>query len=212
MDRADQHNYPMTMTTPLVALACWRSALRTSWRQATVLALIAGLLGGVALGAVAGARRTATAYSRYLTSINASDVFVNVPGILPGMTATQSVALISSLPGVVSHAAYVGLNGLPIVHGQVDDNFLDNSVNGSLDGLYFHQDRVTVLAGQLPPEGSTTTVVLTPGIAKRMGATVGSTVSYKFQPENAQGQPGRAGVHPVLPGGGHRRDPARAGR
>ena len=189
MDRADQHNYPMTMTTPLVALACWRSALRTSWRQATVLALIAGLLGGVALGAVAGARRTATAYSRYLTSINASDVFVNVPGILPGMTATQSVALVSSLPGVVSHAAYVGLNGLPIVHGQVDDNFLDNSVNGSLDGLYFHQDRVTVLAGQLPPEGSTTTVVLTPGIAKRMAATVGSTVSYRFQAENAQGRP-----------------------
>ena len=73
------------MTTPLVALACWRSALRTSWRQATALALIAGLLGGVALGAVAGARRTATAYSRYLTSINASDVFVNVPGRLPGM-------------------------------------------------------------------------------------------------------------------------------
>ena len=154
-----------------------------------MLALIAGLLGGVALGAVAGARRTATAYSRYLTSINASDVFVNVPGMLPGMTATQPITLISSLPGVVSHAAYVGLNGLPVVHGQVDDNFLDNSVNGSLDGEYFSQDRVTVLAGQLPPEGSTTTVVLTPGIAKRFGATVGSTVSYKFQPVNAQGQP-----------------------
>ena len=71
------------MTTPLVALACWRSALRGSWRQAVALALLAGLLGGVALGAVAGARRTASAYGRYLTSINASDVFVNVPGIFP---------------------------------------------------------------------------------------------------------------------------------
>ena len=98
MDRADQHNYPMTMTTPLVALACWRSALRGSWRQATALALVAGLLGGVALGAVAGARRTAAAYSRYLTSINASDVFVNDPGQLPGMAFTRPVTLISSLP------------------------------------------------------------------------------------------------------------------
>ena len=177
------------MTTPLVALACWRSALRGTWRQATALALIAGLLGGVALGAIAGARRTASAYSRYLTSINASDAFVNVPGLLPGMSATQPITLISSLPGVVSHAAYLGLNGLPVVHGQVDDNFLDNSVNGSLDGEYFSQDRATVLSGQLPPEGSTSTVLLTQGIAKRFGAAVGSTVSYKFQPVNLQGQP-----------------------
>ena len=123
-----------------------------SWRQATALALIAGLLGGVALGAAAGARRTASAYSRYLTSINASDAFVNVPGRLPGMSATQPITLISSLPGVVSHAAYLGLNGFPVVHGQVDDNFLDNSVNGSLDGEYFSQDRATVLSGQLPPQ------------------------------------------------------------
>src|ERR1700722_11067605 len=189
MDRADQDNIPMRMTSPRVALACWRSALRGSWRQATALALIAGLLGGVALGAVAGARRTAAAYSRYLTSINASDVFVNVPGYLPGMTATQPVALISSLPGVVSHVAQVGLFGYPLLHGKVDDSFLDNSVSGSLDGEYFSQDRVTVLAGQMPPEASTTTVVLTPGIAKRFGTGVGGTVSYQFHPVNAQGQP-----------------------
>jgi hypothetical protein len=44
------------------------------WRQALALALLTGLLGGVALGAVAGARRTAGAYQRYLAAINASDV------------------------------------------------------------------------------------------------------------------------------------------
>ena len=53
------------------------------WRQVLALALLAGLLGGVALGAVAGARRTNAAYERYLTAINASDVGVNVPGQLP---------------------------------------------------------------------------------------------------------------------------------
>ena len=175
--------------TILVALACCRSVVRGSWRQATALALVAGLLGGVALGAVAGARRTATAYGRYLTFIKASDVFVNVPGTLPGMSATRPVTLISSLPGVVSHAAYIGLNGLPVVHGKVDDSFLDNSVNGSLDGEYFRQDRVTVLAGTLPPPESATTVVLTPGIAKTFGTGVGGTVSYLFRPLDAQGQP-----------------------
>ena len=74
-------------TTILVALACRRPLLRGVWRQVLALALLAGLLGGVALGAVAGARRTATAYGRYLAAINASDVFVNVPGQLPGMPA-----------------------------------------------------------------------------------------------------------------------------
>jgi hypothetical protein len=167
--------------TPRVVLACGRSAIRGSWRQVLALALLAGLLGGVALGAVAGARRTATAYGRYLASINASDVFVNVPGSFPGMPATRPVTLISSLPGAISHAAYIGLNGLPVVHGKVDDSFLTNSVNGSLDGEYFSQDRATVLAGRLPPQGSTGTVVLTPGIAKLFGTGVGGRVSYLFR-------------------------------
>src|SRR6266702_8746422 len=110
-----------------VALACGRSTIRGSWRQVLALALLAGLLGGVALGAVAGARRTATAYGRYLAAINASDVFVNVPGRLPGMPVTAPIRLISSLPGVVSHAAYTGLSGVPLVHGRVDHSFLSNS-------------------------------------------------------------------------------------
>jgi hypothetical protein len=171
-----------------VALACWRSAVRGSWRQALALALLIGLLGAVALGALAGARRTATAYGRYLAAINASDVFVNVAGRLPGMPAIRPVTLISALPGVVSHAAYVGLAGLPVVHGRVDNAFLTDSVNGSLDGEYFSQDRVTVLAGRLPPPGSTTTVVLTPAIAAMFGTGVGGTVSYMFRAVNVQGE------------------------
>ncbi len=153
------------------------------------LALVTGLLGAVALGAVAGARRTAGAYDRYLTSINASDVYVNVPGVLPGLPATRLIALVSSLPGVVSHATYIGLSGLPVVHGQPDDAFRTAGVYGSLDGEYFRQDRATVRAGALPPPGSTTTVVLTPAIARMFGTGVGSTVRYLFTPLSAQGQP-----------------------
>jgi hypothetical protein len=171
-----------------VAFVCWRSGVRRSWRQAAALALLGGLLGAVALGAVAGARRTATAYGRYLASINASDVYVNVPGRLPGMPVMQPITLISSLPGVISHATYVGLNAFPVIHGRVYHSFLTASVNGSLDGEYFTQDRMTVLAGRLPPLESTATVVLTPAVARMFGAGVGSTVSYLYQPLGAQGQ------------------------
>jgi hypothetical protein len=53
--------------------------------------VIGGLLGAVALGALAGARRTASAYDRYLASINISDAFVNVPGKPPGVPVTEPI-------------------------------------------------------------------------------------------------------------------------
>jgi hypothetical protein len=154
----------------------------------TVLALLTGILGAVTLGALAGARRTDTAYDRYLAAINASDVFVNVPGALPGMPVTRPITLISSLPGVVAHATYIGVNGYPVVHGKPDYSFETDSVNASLDGEYFSQDRATVLAGALPPAGSATTVVLTPATARMFGTSVGGTVQYQFSRRTAQGQ------------------------
>ena len=105
------------------------------------------------------------------------------------MSATRPYELISALPGVVAHAAYIGLSGAPLAHGKPVSSFLVNSLNGSLDGEYFGQDRATVLAGRLPPQGSTSTVVLTPAVAEALGTGVGGTVSYKFQPVDAQRRP-----------------------
>ena len=62
------------------ALYWSRATRRDTWRTALTVALIGGLFGAVALGALAGARRTVSAYGRYLVSIKASDAFVNVPG------------------------------------------------------------------------------------------------------------------------------------
>jgi len=162
---------------------------RRSWRQAAVLALLGGLLGAVALGAVAGARRTATAYGRYLAASRVSDVFVNVPGILPGMPVLRPVSLISSLPGVVSHAAYIGVYAFPVVHGHLDHSFLTDSINCSLDGEWFRQDRMTVLAGRLPRLDSTSEIVLTPLVAQMFGTGVGGHVTYAYSRVDAEGQP-----------------------
>src|SRR6202034_693479 len=112
-----------------IALVCWRSMLRASWRQAVVVTLLGGVLGAVAL---AGARSTAGAYSRYLKAINASDVQVNVPGALPGLSIMEPVKRLWSLPGAVSHATYVGLNALPVVRGKIDDSFITASIEGSV--------------------------------------------------------------------------------
>ncbi len=68
---------------PRLAFYLWRGTFRRTWQATLTIALIGGLLGAVALGAAAGARRTASAYGRYLTYIRASDAFVNVPGRSP---------------------------------------------------------------------------------------------------------------------------------
>lgn len=174
----------------------WRAAARRSWRQALLVALIGGLLGAVALGAVAGARRTDTAYGRYLAASRSSDVLVNVPGVLPGIPALRPISMVSSLPGVVSHVAYIGVNAFPVVHGRINRSFLTNGLNCSLDGESFTQDRMTVLAGRLPRLGSTSEIVLTPLIAKMFGTGVGGHVTYAYLPMGPDGQPtGRQFTH-----------------
>ena len=163
-----------------IALVCWRSMLRASWRQAVVVTLLGGVLGAVALAALAGARLTAGAYSRYLKAINASDVQVNVPGSLPGLPLMEPVKRLWSLPGAVSHATYVGLNALPVVRGKIDDSFITDSIEGSVDGAGFTQDTMTVVSGKLPPQASTTDIVLSPQIADLFGVAVGGRVTYVF--------------------------------
>jgi hypothetical protein len=158
-----------------IAWYTWRASWRKSWREALMIAVIGGLLGAVALGALAGARRTDTAYGRYLASINASTVMIDVPApLLPVITH------IEHLPGSSSSAVWLGLNATPVIDGKPDHSFLTAAVAGSLDGEYFRQDKVTVLAGHLPPAGATDQVVLTPGLARDFGVGVGGHVTWEF--------------------------------
>ena len=138
--------------------------------------VLCAILGAVALASLAGARQTESAYGRYLSSIDASDVTVNVPN--PNVAIAQRVA---RLPGVASSAIWVGLDVNPVVHGRVDYSFLTNGAAGSLDGEYFRQDRASVLQGRLPALGSTDEVALTAGLAQSLGVGVGDKVTYQFE-------------------------------
>jgi hypothetical protein len=153
----------------------WRAARGRSWRAVVAVALIGGLLGTVALGALAGARRTASAYGRYLASVNASDVFVDIPG--PYLAAIPKVA---ALPGVSESVAWLGLAGYPVIHGRADDSFLGGNLVGSYNGDFFRQDRMTVLAGRLPRLDSASEIALNSAMAQRFGVGVGGKVTWQF--------------------------------
>jgi hypothetical protein len=165
------------------ALYYWRATRRRGLRSAVVVALVCGLLGTVALGALAGARRTDTAYGRYLASINSSDVFVNVPG--PSLTVVRQI---ERLPGVLSGTAELGLAANPVIHGRMDDSFVTDALGGSLDGEYLRQDRATVVAGQLPRRGATNEIVITPQLARDLHTWVGGRLTYQFSRMNLQTQ------------------------
>jgi ABC-type lipoprotein release transport system permease subunit len=160
----------------------WRATRRRSWRAVVAVALIGGLLGTVALGALAGARRTASAYGRYLQSINSSDVSVNLPG-----PVLQPIAKIAALPGVQDSAAVLGMDALPVIRGRVDHSFLAAGLAGSYNGGYFRQDKMTVLAGRLPALDSTSEIVLNQPMARELGAGVGGKVTWQFYRQRPSG-------------------------
>jgi ABC-type lipoprotein release transport system permease subunit len=175
------HNDVMGM-----ALYTWRVAWRRSWQMALTVALIGGLLGAVAMAAVAGARRTDSAYGRYLQAAKASDLMIDIPG--PVLSIVHAV---ENLPGKVSAAAYLGLNGQPVINGKVDPSFQTDGIAVSLDGEYFRQDKVTVLAGKLPALGSTSQMAVTQPMAQAFHLHAGSRMTWQFQSMkvNAQGFP-----------------------
>ena len=187
--RARPSRSAASSAAPRLAFYLWRGTFRRTWPATLAIMLISGLLGAVALAAVAGARRTDSAYGRYLTYIRASDAFVNVPGQVPGLPISQPIEDIAGLPGISSAAAYVGLNANPVVRGRVVDSFVTDSLTGSyalphIATSYFSQDRMTVLAGRLPARSATGEIALTPGIARLFHVGVGGQVTYQFYKVN----------------------------
>jgi hypothetical protein len=139
-----------------IAWYAGRATWRQMWRITVLVAVIGGLLGSVALGALAAARRTDSAYGRYLRSVNASDVMVDVPG--PFLSVVKAI---ERAPGAASSAAWIGVGAQPVIRGRVDYSFLTDALTGSLDGEFYRQDRVKVLAGKLPPPSAADDIVLT---------------------------------------------------
>src|SRR5438874_6696803 len=99
------------------AVRMWaRSELGRRWRALVALGIIAGIAAGLALAALAGARRTSTAYGRWRKATAAPDAIVF--GTQVGQENTD-YSPVMKLPEVVAggqfELAQVGLAGLQVV-------------------------------------------------------------------------------------------------
>ena len=174
----------------------FRTGLRSRWRAALGLALLLGLVGGVALTAAAGAWRTATAYPRLLRWSNASNVQV-----IPDCTGLRGFyAALARLPQVASMSAEVvytlsvpGRGGGPA--GQLE-------AIASPDGtLGTATDRVRIVAGHRPPAADPADVMVDPQLAAQAAGAPGRHAAPDRRAEHSQGVPGPAGPGQAGPAG-----------
>src|SRR5438067_205208 len=150
------------------AIRFWaRTELRQRWRALVALGVIAGVAGGLALAAVAGARQSATAYSRWRAATAAPDAIVF--GTQVGNEDTD-YAPVLKLPEVVAggqfELAQVGLARLHITSLPPGDTQLYRTVA-----------RPLIRKGRLPRPGHLDEVVVNRTAARKLRLHVGQRVT-----------------------------------
>ncbi|MBA2496514.1 MAG: hypothetical protein H0V33_05370 [Acidimicrobiia bacterium] len=154
----------------------WRANRRGKLRAILGVALVIGLIGGVALASLAGARRTASTFAAYERQNRLSHVAVNT--FVPDLDRVRALA---ELPGVETSATWLGLDGYPVFDGEVIRDFRYTGVFGSYDGRFLTQDIATVVSGRLPRLDAVDEVVLTPAHAEFFGVGVGDEITYHYE-------------------------------
>jgi ABC-type lipoprotein release transport system permease subunit len=171
--------------TPSAVKTAWYRTL-VSWRRQrssyVVLVVLIGLAGGVALGSLAAARRTASSFPTFLAASNPSDLQIDPAGAGPNGPASahlQSILqAVRSYPQVKRVESYVGLPASLVKKGSVERRALNSNVVlvGSVDGLLFNQDRFAITSGRMADPARADEVMVTENAAAAMGLHLGSRV------------------------------------
>jgi hypothetical protein len=179
-----------------VAWFRFRATFAREWTGYLALVLLIGLIGGLALGVLAAARRTQSSYSAFLHSTNPSDL--SIVGAPPARNGTLQSA-IARLPRVRHVESYAVLIAGPIQANGAPTPAAINAIPlGSIDGLGFDQDRLTAVEGRLADPARADEVVVTTGAARAFRVHVGARVPIGVF-TNAQSQLPGFGTAKVQP-------------
>jgi hypothetical protein len=162
---------------PQLAWYRFRVTFRRRWGGYLALAVLIGLVGGVAMGSMVAARRTDASYPKFLASTNPSDLVVQpftTPAYSPGF-----VRQLARLPHVAGAAVAVPLTAATLTPSGRPATVLLAHVQlaatvGGPEGLYSGQDRVTITAGRRPDPARADEVVATQGAAAELHLHIGS--------------------------------------
>jgi ABC-type lipoprotein release transport system permease subunit len=156
--------------------------LRARWRGWVLLAVLVGLAGGVVMTAAAGARRTDSAYSRFLVASRAGDLLVS-----PNNTGFGGYyKALAALPGAETVAPVIGVQALPVLPGR---KLVEAQVYAPADQRLAHEiERPRILDGRLPDLKQVHEVALDERAAQKLHAGVGSTITLAATFSTAPGQ------------------------
>ncbi len=175
------------MTSAALRTAAYRfqSTFRRRWGEYLMLVVLVGLLGGVALGAVAGARRTQASYVTYLGTTNPSDLQIFTAFSNPALGSSvgynsTTAARILRLPFVRRQESVIGLDGnVAFVHGahlHIEPGQKPPVLEGALGGEYTTQDSAHLVAGRYANPHDPGEAVMNAQAATEMGLHLGSVV------------------------------------
>lgn len=154
-------------------LAHLRAEARRRWPAWLGVVLLTGVVGGLVLGSLAGARRTASAFDRMVDATESADVLVNPD---EGAFSALHVPDVAALPGVVRIGVVDGGGGVVV------------AADGSLDGAaqVFVQrdptamvdfDRPRIVDGRLFDPRDPSEVMVTDTVAERHDVSAGDTLT-----------------------------------
>jgi ABC-type lipoprotein release transport system permease subunit len=174
----------MGVVTTLVAYE-----LRRRWRSAAVMVVFVAVVGAIVITALAGARRTESAFDRFAAATDAADVEIEVsqPGVDECEQASafddfdfvarerRDIDLVRSRAGVVGAGSIAVFAMRPV--GTAVQPLVDFKAAAPVDeGSVVQVDRPIVLEGRLPDPDDAREAALNEAAAARLGLGVGDTL------------------------------------
>lgn len=169
----------------------FRATFHDRWTSYVSLVLFLAVLGGVAMGTVAGARRTETSFTTLLNNHDTSQLYAalqiyNPQAGFPAGYSASALNEVRRLPHVSQVEAIVGLNAFPLgSKGQRLPGDSGFSPDASVDGLYLDQDRLILTKGRLPNPRRPDEFVADSDTVHQFHWHLGETVTFAYYTNKA---------------------------
>ena len=174
-----------------------RAELRSGWRRWLALAVLIGLAGGAVIAAAVGARRTTSAYQRFLVAQRAMDLVVGPAG---GYRDLPQLTQVARLPQVDDSAlVYLVPGQLHTRSGRVvafPDLFPLIDPAGRF-GVTFNT--MKILSGRAPDPTRPEEVAVNFGVAQRFHMKLGDRLRFDLFGHEANGDSNLTVIHRGLP-------------
>jgi hypothetical protein len=174
-----------------VAWYRYRASFSRRWTSYLSVVLLIGLVGGLALASLAGARRTDSSFPTYVASTNPATIGLFSRYDDPGLgfntgydariaSAIAHLPLVERATTSIVFDGNINLNAIKGVHLHLSAGEEPPTIIGSTDGEFTTMDRVTLIAGRLANPKNSDEAVMNGQAAQEMDLHIGSVIEIPF--------------------------------